>query len=331
MMSLVKNISRVALGVGGAVGGWLAYSALAVDHQMPLPPSIPAERHTFFGPQSCQLSYFADTSGQGRPLVLLHSINAAGCSYEMRPIFQHYRGTRPVYALDLPGFGFSERTDRHYSVDLFVNAILDFLHHINEPVDVIALSLSSEFAAQAALSEPDLFHSLTLISPTGLNDRQNKASIQKASEGGNSDKNYALLANPLWAQPFYDLLASKPSIMYFLRESFYGPVDSQLAEYGYLTTHQPGARFAPLYFVSGRLFTPNIMTSVYQKLTVPVLVLFDQDAHVTFDLLPQILEANTQWRARRIPNTRGLPQFERMGKVADELNVYWGDLAQVEA
>ena len=330
-MSLVKNIARVALGVGSAVGGWLAYSALAVDHEMPLPPGIPAERHTFFGPQSCQLSYFSDMSGQGRPLVLLHSINAAGSAYEMRPIFQHYRGIRPVYALDLPGFGFSERSNRTYTIDLYVNAILDFLRRINEPADVIALSLTSEFAAHAALSKPGLFHSLTLISPTGLNDRQNKADIQKASEGSGGDKNYAVLANPIWAQPFYDLLATKPSISYFLRDSFYGPVDPGLAEYGYLTTHQPGARFAPLYFVSGKLFTPDIMTSVYQKLQVPVLVLFDQDPHVTFDLLPRILESNNNWRARRIPNTRGLPHFERMGKVADELNVHWSDLQQIEA
>jgi hypothetical protein len=74
-----------------------------------------------------------------------------------------------------------------------------------------------------------------------------------------------------------------------------------------------------------------MMTSVYQKLQVPVLVLFDQDAHVTFDLLPRILESNSNWRARRIPNTRGLPQFERMGKVADELNAQWSELEQIEA
>ncbi len=330
-MGLVKTLTRVALGAGGAVSGWLAYSSLAVDHRMPLPPSIPAERQTLFGPKSCQLSYFADVSGEGRPLVLLHSINAAGCGYEMRPIFQHYRGIRPVYALDLPGFGFSERSDRAYTIALYVNAILDFLHHINEPVDVMALSLTSEFAAQAALQEPAFFHSLTLISPTGFTRRENKVAIQKANEGSNGDKNYNVLANPLWAQPFYDLLATKPSIRFFLRESFYGPVDPGLAEYGYLTTHQPGARFAPLYFVSGKLFSPDIFTRVYQKLQVPTLVLFDQDAHVTFDLLPNILESNPNWRARRIPNTRGLPHFERMGKVAEELNVYWGDLAQVKA
>jgi pimeloyl-ACP methyl ester carboxylesterase len=196
---------------------------------------------------------------------------------------------------------------------------------------VIALSLTSEFAAHAALSEPDLFHSLTMISPTGFSERKNKNDIQKANEGRNADKNYATLANPLWAQSFYDLLVTKPSISYFLREGFYGPSDPGLAEYSYLTAHQPGARFAPLHFVSGKLFTPSIMTSVYQKLQVPVLVLFDQDPNVTFELLPRLLESNQNWRARRIPNTRALPHFERMGKVADELNAQWSELEQIEA
>ena len=96
------------------------------------------------------------------PLVLIHSINAAGS----RPTscarsFEAYRGKRDVYALDLPGFGFSERADRVYSPDLYKDAILALLDRIgtsNEaPPDVIALSLGCEFAARAALECPDDF------------------------------------------------------------------------------------------------------------------------------------------------------------------------------
>ena len=39
-----------------------------------------------------------------RPLLLLHSINASASAYEVKPLFEHYRQQRPVYAPDLPGF-----------------------------------------------------------------------------------------------------------------------------------------------------------------------------------------------------------------------------------
>src|SRR5258707_11557150 len=93
----------------GAVGGWIGYSALRVNHRLPLPEAIAGQRHTFISPRAGMMSYYADRSGGGRPLVLIHSINAAASAYEMQPLFLHYRSKRSVYALDLPGFGFSDR------------------------------------------------------------------------------------------------------------------------------------------------------------------------------------------------------------------------------
>ncbi len=56
---------------------------------------------------------------------------------------------------------------------------------------------------------------------------------------------------PVWSQPFYDMLATRASIRYFLRKSFVGQPDPGLVEYDFATSHQPGARFAPLAFISG--------------------------------------------------------------------------------
>ena len=79
----------------------------------------------------------------------------------MRPIYEHYRQSRPVYALDLPGFGFSERTDRPYLPRLMtdaVHAMTDAIRrtHDGVPVDVMAVSLSSEYAARAAHEGEDV-------------------------------------------------------------------------------------------------------------------------------------------------------------------------------
>ena len=95
-----------AMGVGtllatvlAAVGGWIGYSALRINHQQPLRPATDAERRTFNSPAAGTLSYYVDRRASGRPLVLIHSVNAGASSYEMMPIFEHYRNRRPVYAL----------------------------------------------------------------------------------------------------------------------------------------------------------------------------------------------------------------------------------------
>jgi pimeloyl-ACP methyl ester carboxylesterase len=310
-----------------AVGGWIAYSRFAVNHEMSLPKALDADQKRFRSEKAGFLSYYVDTSGEGTPVVLIHSVNAAASAYEMSPIFEYYRGQRPLYALDLPGFGFSERANRIYSPDLYTSAIVDFLSsQVGQAAHVVALSLGAEFAARAANQRPDLFRSLTLISPSGFTAKENRQGSQRASDTGTSSFLHSVFAFPLWSQAFYDLLTSPPSIRYFLQQSFQGEVDQGLADYDYLTAHQPGARFAPLYFISGQLFTPAAVEVLYQNLKMPVLVIYDKDAFVRFDRLPELLTKHLNWRAVRIWPTNGLPQFEKMPEVASALDKFWGEL-----
>ena len=326
-----RLLARGAQGFAGltgllatAVGGWIAYSALFIRHRAPLPDAIDAERRRFASPVAGGVSYYADPRGNGRPLVLIHSINAAASAYEMRPLFEGFRGRRPVFALDLPGFGHSDRAARVYSPALYTAAVIDFLRAVAPGgADVVALSLGSEFAARAALEAPDLVHSLTLISPSGFSARGEEGRSQRAGREGTGDRLLRAFAFPLWSQAFYDLLASPPSIRYFLRQSFAGPPDPGLVAYDDATSHQPGARHAPLYFISGRLFSPDIRETVYERLRLPVLVLHDEDGFVRFDELPALARRRANWRVVRIAPTRGLPHFERPVETARALVHFW--------
>lgn len=318
-----KGLGSVLAALITAIGSWIVYSAFVINHHMALPPAIDTERQLFTSPVADKLSYYADRRGTGRPLVLIHSINAAASAYEMRPIFESYRGVRPVYALDLPGFGFSERSNRVYVPSLYARSIRDLIEmEIGEKVDVVAFSLSSEFAAQAALERPDLFNSLVLISPTGLSERNAENRVQSSERKGTSDRLLAIFSFPLWSHAFYDLLVSPPSLRYFLERSFVGSVDEGLLAYAYPTTHQPGARYAPLYFVSGKLFTPDIAEGVYRRLELPVLVIYDRDANISFERLPWMLE-QPNWQAEQISPTLGLAHFEQMPRVAEALDRFW--------
>jgi pimeloyl-ACP methyl ester carboxylesterase len=307
-------------------GGWTAYSRWMIDHSLPLGKAIDAEWRTFLGHSSGILTYYVDHHAAGRPLVLLHSINAAGSALEMRPLFDHYRHHRPVFALDLPGFGFSERSERTYSPPLYTDAILDLIEmEIGEPVDLVALSLSCEFAARAALQQPDRFHSLAFISPTGFT----ADNLSRAPDDQSTDRSrqafYRLFSFPLWAQALYDLIVTRSSIHYFLQKSFVGPVDPNLEEYDYATSHQPGARYAPLAFISGQLFTRDVCPGIYEYLTMPVLVIYDRDPFVRFELLPEMLATHPHWSGARIIPTHGLPHFERLDDTVAALDRFWGE------
>jgi len=306
------------------------YSYFAVDHEIDLPPAVDAERRTFASREAGVLSYYVDRSAKGRPLVLIHSINAAGSPRELRPIFDHYRGQRPVYALDLPGFGYSDRTDRPYAPALYRDAILALLQtQVKEdgPVDLVALSLGSEFAASAALTQPELVRSVTMISPSGFTSRESKPAVQQASGQSISDWVLGLFRVRMWSQAFYDLLVTRPSIRFFLRMNFEGQVNEELVDYAYATSHRPGARFAPLHFVSGKLFTPNVREAVYESLTQPALVIYDYDPNVSFDELPGVLKRCSNWHASRIVPTRGLPHWEKPSETFAALDSFWGSLS----
>jgi pimeloyl-ACP methyl ester carboxylesterase len=330
----VRAGSIAAASVTTSLAAGIAYSALAIDHALPLPPAIAADRRSLHSAAAGALSYYADDTVSGRPLLLIHSVNAAASAYEMRPLFDRYRGQRPTYAIDLPGFGFSERSDRVYSPELYTNAVRELLGELTtgrEAADVVALSLGSEFAARAALQEPERVRSLALISPTGLTAPAQRNRSERAGESASGAPLYQLFRFPLWSQAVYDALASRWSIRYFLQKSFVDTPDPGLVTYAYATSHQPGARFAPLRFVSGQLFSPNIRAAVYEHLPMPVVALYDQDPIVRFDALTHVLARNPHWRATRIAPSKGLPQFERLDETFQALDTFWQDVETTSA
>lgn len=321
-------------GLGGLVGvtlagvaGWIVYSKKFINHNFKLADALEADRLDFQSKRAGRLSYYADQSQKGVPLVLLHSVNAAASAYEVKPLFEHFRQSRPVYALDLPGYGFSERSDRLYSPQLFQEAITDFLREVvGKPADMVALSLSGEFAALAAVHDPDLIRTLTLVSPTGFNPPKTGRLAERAQQRGTKSNLYAGLAVPLWNRPLFDLVSSRPSIQMFLNKSFEGLVPTSFVDYAYHTAHQPGAQYAPTYFLSGKLFTPAVRETVYNVVEQPVLVLYDHDPYTNFEMLPGTLREKENWHGVRITPTKGLPHWEQPEKIFQALESFWSVL-----
>jgi hypothetical protein len=132
----------------------LSGSVMATTTHSPLPNAVTGERRQISGRLGVLSYYVAGPAESGAPpLLLIQSINAAGSAYEVRPLHEHYRTFRTVYSMDLPGYGFSDRSDRDYTLRLMTDAILAMTEEIERrqgpgPIDALALSLSSEFLAR---------------------------------------------------------------------------------------------------------------------------------------------------------------------------------------
>lgn len=245
-----------------------------------MPPPLPGPRVELADKRAGRIVLYGEAAaasvGAAPPLLLVHSVNAAATAYEMKTLFEHFRGRRAVYALDLPGFGLSDRSDRKYTPRLMTDAIHAAVReirsrHDDAAIDLAALSLGCEFAARAANDTPNVFRSIALISPTGF-DRRAAAAAQAAGTGGTRAMPWlhGLLSFPLWKRGFFSALTSRASIRFFLQKTWGSKeIDEGLLEYDYITTHQPGAENAPYYFVSGYLFSRDAI-DLYRNLSMPI-------------------------------------------------------------
>lgn len=281
-----------------------------------LPPAIRAQELTWDLPDAGRVLCY-HRPGAGRPLLLLHSMNAAPSAYEVSPFFDRFTLDRPLYAPDLPGFGRSARSDRPYRPALFATAIVQMIDAIGAgPVDILALSTTAEFAARAARDAPARIASLVLVSPTGLSRRRDGPS--KAGP-----RVLRVFRTPGIGSTLYRLLRSRRSIRFFLDKAFEDRAPQAMVDYACRTTRVPGASNAPFYFLSGQMFAPDAVGDLYLPLQQPVLVLYDQDPNIGFDYLDEVLDKGHAWQAERIPGTRGLPHFEKPAETQRALESFW--------
>ena len=265
-----------------------------------------AERFTFDG-----LSCFI--AGRGAPLLLVHSMNATGSAAEMRPLLQHWRSSRTVFAIDLPGFGSSDRSDRNYNARLMTDALHAMAQQIHSrcgaaPIDALALSTGCEFLARAASERRADWGRLALVSPTGLSGGKPRRGAPGSTR--NLPWLHRLLSAPLWSEALYRSL-TKPAVVRYLLERTWGSkaIDEEMWADAVLSARAPGARHAPLHFLSGDFFSADIL-SVYESMTQPVWASHGVRGDFTDYRAKVFLQGRPNWQFT-VFDSGALPYFEQ--------------------
>ena len=273
--------------------------------------------------RSLHYAYYS-RAGSGRPIVLLHSINAVASAHEMKPLVRRLqRATRrPVYVLEWLGFGHSDRPDVTYTPELLEDQLEHFLGRVVKPAggaDVIGLSLGATYGAQVARRRSDLVHSLVALEPTGMGDDPQE--IGRAWSK-------LLFTLPGVQRAFYDRLTTPEALHGFARDHLFTEefgVPEEYVQYGAKTARVEGASRPLDDFLSGSLF-PDDARDAFLRLRQPLLIVHGtvEDRRMeSYRELPE-LEGRPGVTVVALP-TGSLPHWERPAEVMEHVQHFFAE------
>lgn len=295
---------------GGAGVAALAALNAAIQRNASEPDdsALGGEAHFFVWKHGRVFYKTAGAENPGPPLLFIHGIGAGASSFMWRKNFDALAKDFRVYALDLLGFGFSDKpATASYSADLYVELITDFIREVSaHPANIIASSLGAAYAIRVADEHPELVNAMILNAPTGSDTLNRRPGMTGAAF-------YGLLKSPVLGTSFYNVMASERSIRDYARDNlFYDHrrVTDRLVTNLYATSHLPGAQHAIAAFLSGYLNTDTRFpfSRLGQR---TVLVWGKQDSTMPAEKIASLLELNDQASLEVFDYCRMMPEQEQ--------------------
>ena len=237
---------RVLVGGGSILGAAATYNAIASRGLGPLGNPLGGEER-WYEWKGHRIAY--TVRGSGPPVVLVHSLHAAAWSYEWARVVPLIADHCTVYALDLLGFGASDRPAMRYTASLYTHLLGDFATDVvRGPCTLIGSSLGAAYAIVAAAGDAARFPAVVLVAPTGL---------VRLTERPTAAGEFArmVLASPVIGTAAFNTRVSRTSLRNFLEPRYADRrcVTAEMIDAYYMTSHQQGAVRAAASFLTGGL------------------------------------------------------------------------------
>lgn len=270
-MALTKKLFTTSLVVGGALGAIALYNKMTESLAGELDTILTGEERRYpwkYG----DMFYEVKGAREARPLVLIHGFAPGSSSYEWRKNIDALAENFRVYAVDLLGFGLSDRPAIDYTAETYTDLISDFLKEvIGKPAVVVAHGLSCAYVVASAYRRPQLYERLVLVAPT-------PAMLQENIPSPVNSALKAVLRLPIVGEFVYNLMTSRKAISgYYDNQGYHNPglITEELVEYIFTSAHQPNSRFPMAAFLSN-----NLMLDVHEafaRLQVPVVAVWGRE------------------------------------------------------
>lgn len=265
-------------------------------------------------------SVYYTKAGSGKPLLLIHDLNAASSGYEWNKIISSLQEHHTVYTIDLLGCGRSEKPCLTYTNYLYVQLISDFIKsEIGHRTDVITTGKSAAIAVMTCHQNPDLFDHMMFVSPENLSScSQIPGKYAKAYK--------TFLDFPVLGTLLYHIAFSKQAIQeMFTSCYFYNPYavkDSYINAYreaAHLGT-SPKSIYASVHCSYTNCNFINALKTIDNSICL-VGGTGISDIH---DIFHDYVELNPAIEYTYIANTKHLPQLEKPGEFLSAVQMFFG-------
>ncbi|MBO9997507.1 MAG: alpha/beta fold hydrolase [Cyanobacteria bacterium SID2] len=234
---------------------------------------IPSIEKQFWHWRNHRIAY--TVSGEGAPLLLIHGFGASIGHWRKNIPALSEAGYR-VYALDLLGFGDSDKPLLDYTMELWRDSIADFwTEFVGQPTVFVGNSIGALLALMLAADFPERTAGLVLLNCAGgLNHRPEELNFPLRVVMGTFTK----LVSSRWFGPFLFDRVRQPHRLRGTLYQVYGnreAVTEELIEMLYTPSCHPGAQQV---FASILTAPPGPKPSeLFPKVQCPVLVLWGED------------------------------------------------------
>ena len=250
------------------------------------------------------------------PLILLHGFGASigHWRHNIEVLGEHHT----VYALDMLGFGASEKPGANYSIQFWVEQVYDFWKvFIRQPVILVGNSNGSLISLAAAAAHPDMVQGLVMMSlPDPSLEQEAIPSFLRPVVLGIKN----LVASPLLLKPLF-LFIRRPG---FLRRwaglAYANPeaITDELVEILADPTQDTGSTraFSALFKASiGTDFSPNVK-KLLPTLQIPMLLIWGQkDRFIPPALAQRFAQYNENLQVLSLEDVGHCPHDERPEEV----------------
>jgi len=302
-MIVLKRGTKVLIGLAAVVAAPIIINKLITKKAQER--IKPRESESIYNWEYGDIRFVTAGDNEKPPMLLVHGVYPAAGALEFNKVIEKFAQNYHVYAIDLLGFGYSDKPNLTYSAYLYVSLVKDFIDDIiGTPVVAMASLHSAAVLANCAKLNPELFTKLILISPTGTTEI---VEVATDIEGGLKK----VLESPVFGTSFYHALVSKRALPEFFELEGLGskPEGDDLEEL-YLSAHAEGVGGKyPIAALLSKFFNTDIKATL-DDLTVPFhIITGDVAPDSTGFALWKGMGANTP--TSLIEDARLLPHIDR--------------------